>query len=131
MSIAENAGLRPVGERRTIEEKKGRRPKAGAPKTVSTLPASRSDQGLTGATTTSKENQIVSDVIAAGGPNKPSKAEWMTSAEAALSLGLTPDTLRSYRTPSRRLGPPFVKFGHGVMYRRADIDAYLAKKREV
>lgn len=130
MRTIENAGLRPVGERRTIKEKEGRRLEAGAPKTGSTTLASEADQRSEGTTTTSEENQIVSEHIAEGGLSKPSKPEWLTSAEAALALGLTPDTLRSYRTPSRRRGPPFVKFGHGVMYRREDVEAYLSTRGE-
>lgn len=130
MRTIENAGLHPVGERRTIGNEKGRRLYAGAPKTFATLLASGAGQRSDGTTTTSKENQIVSEHIAEGGPSKPSKPEWLTSAEAALALGLTPDTLRSYRTPSRRRGPPFVKFGHGVMYRRQDVEAYLSSQGE-
>lgn len=127
---AENAGLRPFCERSTIEDEKGRRLEAGAPVTVSRTIASGSDQGPDGATTTDKEKPTVSEHSATEGPNEPSKVEWLTSAEAALALGLTPDTLRSYRTPSKRRGPPFAKFGHGVMYRRQDVEAYFSSKRE-
>ncbi len=122
----ENAGLHPFCERSTIEDEKGRRREASAPETVSTLLASRSDQDPWRATTTDEEKPTVSEHNAARGRDKPSKPEWMTSAEAALALGLTPDSLRSYRTPSKRRGPPFVKFGHGVMYRRRDVEAYLS-----
>lgn len=126
----ENAGLHPFCERSTIEDEKGRRPEAGAPQTVSTPIASEADQRSEGANTTNEEKKIVSEHSAAEGPDKPSKPEWMTSAEAALALGLTADSLRSYRTPSKRRGPPFVKFGHGVMYRRQDVEAYLSSRKE-
>ena len=46
---------------------------------------------------------------------------------AADYLGLSPATLETLR--SRGGGPPFVKLGRRVVYRREDLDAWLAASR--
>jgi hypothetical protein len=52
---------------------------------------------------------------------------WLTSDEAAEMLGVTPHTLRSYRSPSLRRGPRHFKDGRGrVRYLLSDIQAYTA-----
>jgi len=52
---------------------------------------------------------------------------WLTSDEAARLLGITPHTLRSYRSPSMRRGPRYFKDGRGrVRYLLSDIQAYTA-----
>jgi len=47
-----------------------------------------------------------------------------TEAELAASLNLETDTLRQWRY-RRTGGPAFVKIGRVIIYRQADIDAWL------
>nr|WP_231373888.1 helix-turn-helix domain-containing protein [Thioalkalivibrio sp. ALE11] len=49
----------------------------------------------------------------------------MTPQQAAEYLHLSPRTLIRWR--NMRKGPPWVKLGHRVIYRRADLDAWLAR----
>lgn len=51
----------------------------------------------------------------------------LNDREAAALLGVTQSTLNFWRV--QRRGPAFVKLGHAVRYRRADIDAYIAASR--
>ena len=46
--------------------------------------------------------------------------------QAAEALGMSPDTLALWR--SKGEGPPFVKLGRAVRYRRADLDAWVAEQ---
>lgn len=46
---------------------------------------------------------------------------------AARYLGLSPRTLDGYRVSGA--GPAFHRFGNRVRYRRADLDAWAAKRR--
>lgn len=66
------------------------------------------------------------EVSAPGGRLTPSfedlEREWLTAAEAARLLGLSPDTLRAYRSNGR--GPRFHKRGHAILYRLSDLEAY-------
>jgi hypothetical protein len=61
------------------------------------------------------------------GATTPSKDEWISSAEAAAILGLTPDTLRAYRSPSKMRSPPFVRRQGRVLYLKADVVAHLSR----
>jgi excisionase family DNA binding protein len=45
---------------------------------------------------------------------------------AAAYLGLSPKTLETLRT--RGGGPPFLKLGRRVVYRKADLDTWLAAR---
>ncbi|MEM7120560.1 MAG: helix-turn-helix domain-containing protein [Pseudomonadota bacterium] len=69
---------------------------------------------------------------ATGGDSGPSfddfEREWLTNAEAARVLGLTPDTLRDYRPKGR--SPRFYKRGQYVFYRRSDVEAFLAEREK-
>lgn len=47
--------------------------------------------------------------------------------EAATYLGVKPGTLEVWRC-TRRYALPFVKVGHLVRYRKADLDAWLASR---
>lgn len=60
----------------------------------------------------------------------PSLDHWITPAEAAAILGLGVDTLRSYRSKHKELGPAFSKVGYFVLYRRADVEAFLLQRGE-
>lgn len=50
----------------------------------------------------------------------------LPTPEAAEYLGLSPATLETLRT--RGGGPPFVKLGRRVVYRREDLDAWIAER---
>ena len=59
------------------------------------------------------------------GAAKPSN--WLTTEQAAAMQGLTVPTLNSYRSPSKRRGPPFHKHGFHVVYLRDEVEAYIAE----
>ncbi len=66
----------------------------------------------------------------AGGRDTPSNADaLLTNEQAAAMLGLTPDSLRAYRAPTKARGPRFVKLRNRVYYRRSDVEAYLAAQQ--
>jgi hypothetical protein len=68
------------------------------------------------------------DAAARGGP-EPSIADLVTEVEAAVAVGLTVGTLRTYRKlrkEGRVLGPDFLRVGSAVFYTRAAIEAYRA-----
>lgn len=69
--------------------------------------------------------EMMTDDNPANGGSTPSNDELLSNAEAAKLLGLTPDTLRSYRSKARKRGPTYSKVGHSVFYRRSVIEAYL------
>lgn len=48
----------------------------------------------------------------------------LTTKSAAEYLGSTPATLNTWRYLNK--GPRYVRMGRKIMYRRADLDAYLA-----
>lgn len=52
------------------------------------------------------------------------KKERLNNEEAAKYLGLKAATLNKWRVYGE--GPPFIKVGRLVRYRRADLDAYLS-----
>lgn len=52
--------------------------------------------------------------------------ELMRRKAAAARLGLRPQTLAAWA--SRGEGPPFVKVGRSVRYRKSDLDAWLASR---
>ncbi|MDO5623032.1 MAG: helix-turn-helix domain-containing protein [Paracoccus sp. (in: a-proteobacteria)] len=49
--------------------------------------------------------------------------DWMSRAELAQTLGLTSDTLARWET--RRIGPPCVRIGRKIIYRRAAVQSWL------
>jgi predicted DNA-binding transcriptional regulator AlpA len=49
--------------------------------------------------------------------------KWISEDEAAAHIGISPHTLRQWRTQKR--GPAYRKFGRFVRYLRADLDDYL------
>lgn len=72
----------------------------------------------------------MSEHSAEGRSVTPSNEEWITAAEAAEMLGLTDDTLRAYRAPSKMRSPPFVRRVGRVYYRRSDVEAFLSSRKE-
>ena len=55
------------------------------------------------------------------------EAEFMDTRQAADWLGVSHRTLEGYRVSGG--GPAFYRFGNRVRYRRADLDAWAAKRR--
>ncbi len=50
-------------------------------------------------------------------------SDWFDTAGAARYLGVSPNTLRNWRTLGR--GPRFYKIGALVKYRASDLDAFV------
>jgi len=50
--------------------------------------------------------------------------EYLDEKQTAIKVNMTRDSLRLDR--HRGVGLPYVKFGHRIRYRVADVDAYLA-----
>ena len=62
-----------------------------------------------------------------GGPSSETKKRLMIAKDAAAYIGLAPQTLAKMRVSGD--SPPFYKVGRQVLYDRADLDAWLAKRR--
>lgn len=58
--------------------------------------------------------------------NEPLLADWMTRAELAADLHVSIDTLARWET--RRIGPPLVRVGRRVLYRREGVRDWLRKQ---
>lgn len=58
------------------------------------------------------------------GRNMDATTTYLTQAEAARTLRLSPRTLERHRLTGT--GPKFIKLGRRVLYRRADLDAWTA-----
>lgn len=58
-------------------------------------------------------------------PEEPQ--EYLTNAEAARLAGLAPGTLEAWRR--RAGGPPFIRLGRRVIYKRSDVVEWLDGKR--
>lgn len=54
--------------------------------------------------------------------------EWMSRAEFAEMVGITTDT--AARWESRRTGPPCVRLGRKVLYRRTAVHEWLMAKED-
>lgn len=54
--------------------------------------------------------------------------EWMTRAEFAEMVGISADT--AARWESRRTGPPCVRLGRKVLYRRGAVHEWLMAKED-
>ena len=52
--------------------------------------------------------------------------DWISRADLALELGLSVDTLRRWET--QRFGPPCVRAGRKVFYRRAAVQDWLEEQ---
>lgn len=52
--------------------------------------------------------------------------EWMPRTELAAALGISPDTLARWET--RRIGPPCVRLGRKVMYRRGAVQDWMLQQ---
>lgn len=52
--------------------------------------------------------------------------EFFTTARAAEYLGLSHNTLSAWRKTDQ--GPPYVRLGRAVRYRRADLDAWAEQR---
>jgi excisionase family DNA binding protein len=58
---------------------------------------------------------------------QPTPSPLLDRAAAAAYLGLAVATLETWAS-SRRYSLPFVKLGRRVMYRRADLDAFIESR---
>ncbi len=124
---AENDGMRRVAIGASSTMKRGRDLNGRAPRdSLTKTHADAPLQGLQRRPMT--EITDVTEHNAPEGAPTPSKADCITSADAAHILGISPDTLRTYR--ARREGPAFHKLGHAVIYSRSDVEAYLASRGE-
>ena len=56
---------------------------------------------------------------------RPILSEWIEREALARELNVTPDTLA--RWAGNRIGPPWVKIGRRVMYRRSAVAEWLEK----
>ncbi|MBN9568193.1 MAG: helix-turn-helix domain-containing protein [Alphaproteobacteria bacterium] len=54
--------------------------------------------------------------------------DWMSRADLAGELGLSEDTLSRWET--RRIGPPCVRVGRRVLYRRGAVQEWLRSQEE-
>ena len=61
-------------------------------------------------------------------PYHPITPVALREPEAAQYLGLSQAFLRASRR-GRGDGPPYIRVGRAVLYRRADLDAFLAARR--
>jgi len=57
----------------------------------------------------------------------PPPSEHLTNAEAAAFMKIAPVTLEQAR--ARGEGPPYSKAGRRILYRRSDVEAWLAEGR--
>jgi len=56
----------------------------------------------------------------------------LDTESAAALLNLSPDTLMTWRTESRRQGPPFIRITHkAIRYSTADLRHWIAERRIV
>jgi len=51
--------------------------------------------------------------------------DWINRAELARQLSVTPDTLARWATQG--IGPPRIRIGRRVLYRRASVEKWLAE----
>jgi excisionase family DNA binding protein len=54
----------------------------------------------------------------------------MTVEEVAEYLGLSVDTLYSYRSNGADLGPPAIRIGRRLRWRQTDVDAWIDERAE-
>lgn len=55
--------------------------------------------------------------------DEPLLGDWMPRSELAAQLGVSKDTLQRWH--SQRVGPPLVRVGNRVLYRRAAVREWL------
>lgn len=79
---------------------------------------------MSGAQETASSKMARHQELAEGGNARPVK-ENLTRTEAAIHLGISPQTLAANVT-TKRMALPFYKCGRRVMYRRSDLDAFIA-----
>ena len=57
---------------------------------------------------------------------QPDQTEYLTTGQAAAFLGLSPNTLNTYRVIGG--GPPVYKFGRWIRYARTDLDTWARER---
>ncbi|HMT45484.1 MAG TPA: helix-turn-helix domain-containing protein [Novosphingobium sp.] len=69
------------------------------------------------------------DAPAGGGEvDGPVLSEWLTQSELAAELRVSTDTLRRWQ--ARRIGPPSIKLGMRVLYRRESVKEWLRSREK-
>lgn len=53
--------------------------------------------------------------------------KYLSTTEAARRLGVSPSTLRTWRSEER--GPHFIKFGNTVIYERSVVEDFQRKRK--
>lgn len=67
---------------------------------------------------------VAAQVLAALSAGKlPVAPEYLTAEQVAQMTGFSTKALEAYR--AKRVGPPFLKVGHSVRYRAADVRAWV------
>jgi hypothetical protein len=69
--------------------------------------------------------------MAIEGQNDTDRPGYLRPKEASQHSGLAPTTLAKFRMKGRPYGegPPFIKVGRVVLYRREDLDHWLHQRR--
>ena len=62
------------------------------------------------------------------GPGFGLLEDWISRHDLAISLGVSEDTL--WRWDARRTGPPSIKLGRKVYYRRSTVRSWLEAKEQ-
>jgi predicted DNA-binding transcriptional regulator AlpA len=55
------------------------------------------------------------------------EATYLNGMDAGTRLGLSPETLYAWRREGK--GPPYIRLGRRIMYKVADLDAWMAANR--
>ena len=59
--------------------------------------------------------------------NLSDPAAYMTTMEAAVYLGVSTALMERWR--QLRIGPPYIRIGRSIRYRRSDVDEYMWQHR--
>lgn len=57
----------------------------------------------------------------------PNDTGYLRTADAARLIGITPGTLRNWRSDGRRDQPAFIRIGAMVLYRREEVERFAAR----
>ncbi|AJE32555.1 hypothetical protein B842_03510 [Corynebacterium humireducens NBRC 106098 = DSM 45392] len=68
-------------------------------------------------------SQLV-DQLKAPNPSPVDGPEFLSTLQVAEITGINENTLRRWRSDDDPAGPPYVRFGRAVRYRRSDIDQW-------
>lgn len=57
-------------------------------------------------------------------PSNPHPDELLTTRQVAEELHIAENTLRRWRSDANPAGPPFIRMGNAIRYRRRDLNAW-------